>query len=276
MPPPVRAVLGALFGTLPAAVLDALAVLFPVECAGCGASDRALCPSCRARLAPRCERRLLDDGTVVFTGLRYGGVVRHTILSLKEQGRTDVAGALAIPLADTLAAAFSAMTQRGETRDGRPLQGIELCTVPPSRAAFRRRGYDPVALVLRRAGLPAQRGVLVSVRQHAQQKVLDRGARQRNLVGSLAAPHPLGGRKFVLIDDVVTTGATLLEAARAIRAGGGEVLFAVALANTIRLADDFGSSRRKLVTYPEDGATVSERGAGFISWFHWGVTRHGD
>jgi ComF family protein len=271
MPPLIRALLDALLGVVPAAALDALAVLFPVECAGCGASDRALCPACRAQLAPQHERRLLGDGTAVFSGLRYEGVVRRTVLSLKEQGRTDVAGALAVPLADTVAAAFSAAAQHD-----RALRGIELCTVPPSRAAFRRRGYDPVALVLRKAGLPVARGVLVSVRQHAQQKVLDREARQLNLVGSLAARHPLGGRKFVLVDDVVTTGATLVEAARAIRAGGGEVLFAVALANTIRLSGDFGGSQRKLVTSPEDRATVSERGAGFISWFHRGVTRHGD
>ena len=131
-------------------------------------------------------------------------------------------------------------------------------------------------LLLRKAGLPAARGVLVSVRQHAQQKALGRGARQLNLVGTLQARYPLGGRKFVLVDDVVTTGATLTEAARAIRAGGGDVLFAVALANTVRFADDFGSSRRKLVTSPDDGATVSESGAGFISRFHRGVMRRGD
>jgi len=265
MPSLLRALLDAVPGTLSGAALDALAVLFPVECAGCGASDRALCPPCRAQLAPRHERRLLDDGTAVFAALRYGGVVRRVILSLKEQGRTDVAGALARPLADTLAEALSAAARAGGSR-----QGIELCTVPPSRAAFRRRGYDPVALLLRKAGLPVVRGVLVSVRRHAQQKVLDRGARQRNLVGSLAARRPLAGRSFVLVDDVVTTGATLIEAARAIREGGGRVLFAVALANTIRLDGDFGSSRYKLVTSPEDRATVSERGAGSSPGFTGG------
>ena len=264
---PVRA----LFVALPVAALDALAVLFPVDCAGCGASDRALCPACRAKLAPLCERRMLGDGTVVFTTVRYEGAVRHMILALKEQGRTDVARALAAPLAATVAAALAATTQHATTQ-----RGIELCTVPSSRAAFRRRGYDPVLLLLRKAGLPAARGVLVSVRQHAQQKALGRGARQLNLVGSLQARYPLGGRKFVLVDDVVTTGATLTEAARAIRAGGGDVLFAVALANTVRFVDDFGSSRRKLVTSPDDGATVSESGAGFISRFHRGVMRRGD
>ncbi|MEO6944579.1 MAG: phosphoribosyltransferase family protein [Lacisediminihabitans sp.] len=262
----VRAVVDSLPGTLSGAALDALAVLFPIDCAGCGASDRALCPSCTATLTPQHERRLLANGTEVFTALRYEGVVRRIILSFKEHGRTDLAGALGAPLALVLAEVLT--RQAGN--------GIELCTIPPGRASFRRRGYDPVALMLRKAGLPATRGVLVSVRRHAQQKVLDRGERQRNLVGTLATRHSLAGRLFVLIDDVVTTGATLVEAARAIRAGGGEVLFAVALANTVRRADEFGSSRRKLVTYPEDGATVSERGAGSISWFHWGVTRHGN
>lgn len=248
------------FDAARAAALDALAVLFPVECAGCGAPDRALCASCRARLATLGGRRELEDGTAVFTALRYEGTVRRTILSLKEQGRTDVATALAGPLAATLVAAL-----RTEVRTG-----IELCTVPPSRAAFRRRGYDPIALVLRRAGLPRARGVLVSVRKHAQQKALGRAERRQNIVGSLAARRPLVGRSFVLIDDVVTTGATLSEAVRAIRAAGGEVLFAVALANTVRRTDEFESSRHKLVTYPEDRATVSGRGAGSSPGFAGG------
>lgn len=277
MPPPARILFEAVrravsaaadrsvFGAAHAAALDALAVLFPVECAGCGAPDRALCESCRAQLAPLTGRRELEDGTPVFTALRYDGAVRRTILSLKEQGRTDVAGALAAPLAAVVAAALRA----------EPRGGLELCTVPSSRAAFRRRGYDPIALVLRRAGLPGARGVLVSVRRHAQQKALGRTERRQNISGSLAARHPLLGRSFVLVDDVVTTGATLSEAARAIRAGGGEVLFAVALANTVRLTDQFESSRNKLVTYPEDRATVSGRGAGSSPGFAGGLARQG-
>lgn len=214
------------------AALDALAVLLPVDCAGCGASDRALCAACSAKLTPRCSTRTLPDGTTVFTASEYDGVVRNIVLALKERGRTDVARALAAPLAFVVAAALDATAR----------SGIELLPVPPSRAAVRRRGYDPVALLLRKACLPQARGALASVRRHAQQKVLGREERRLNLAGSLRARHPLHGRKFILIDDVVTTGSTLVEAARAVRAAGGEVLCAVALANTARLFDDFGGS----------------------------------
>jgi predicted amidophosphoribosyltransferase len=265
------------------AALDALAVLLPVDCAGCGARDRALCDACRARLLPRCARRVLGDGTIVFTALRYDGVVRSTILALKEQGRTDVARALAGSLTAAVAAALgattagttaTAITVAGAGAAGAAgtggVVGVELVTIPPSRAAFRRRGYDPVALVLAKAGLPLAQGVLVSVRRHTQQKELGREERQRNLVGSLQAGHPLAGRRFILVDDVVTTGSTMIEAVRAVREGGGEVLRAVALANTARLFDDFHRSPSKLVTSPDDGATVSGRGAGFTTWFRRG------
>ncbi|WP_349904332.1 ComF family protein [Parafrigoribacterium humi] len=235
------------------ALLDASAVLLPIDCAGCGAADRALCATCRSGLIARIETRVLGDGTRVVTALAYDGVVRESILAFKHRGRTDVARALAVPLAAAVEAAV-ATTDR---------DGIELAAVPSTRAAFRRRGYAPVAVLLGAAGLgrASGHGVLSFARDHAQQKLLDRGARQRNLVGAMLAAPSLHGRVFILVDDVVTTGATLEEAARAIRAAGGEVLCAVALADTKELAGGSESSRHKLVTSPDDGTTVSKRGA---------------
>ncbi|WP_349899439.1 ribosome hibernation-promoting factor, HPF/YfiA family [Parafrigoribacterium soli] len=244
-------------------VLDALAVLLPVECAGCGAPDRALCPACRTALSPRVTRRELRDGTVVFAALGYDGVVRQSILALKRNGRTDVARALAVPLAAAVAAALRDTTH----------QAVELAPVAPARAAFRRRGYDPLALLLKRARLRPS-GPLRWVHDHAQQKSLDRAERESNLVGAMGARGALDGRAFILVDDIVTTGATLREASRAITAAGGEVLCAVALANTASRIDDFDCSRRKLVTSPDDGATVGKRGALVIPGSA-GVTRHG-
>ncbi|MCY7413383.1 MAG: hypothetical protein LH471_10180, partial [Salinibacterium sp.] len=111
---------------------------------------------------------------------------------------------------------------------------VELAAVPSSGAAYRRRGYDPVQLLLRRAGLAPERVLTVST-PRSQQKKLGTLERFENVTGSMAARTSLSGRRFVIVDDVVTTGATILEAARAVIAAGGTVCGAATLAFTPRL-----------------------------------------
>jgi ComF family protein len=208
--------------TLQNALLDAWAVLSPVSCAGCAADDRALCPACRVALALDLRRGRLADGTPVFSAVRYSGPVRRTILAFKEQGRTDVAAALARPLRQALAAAAE---HTGVT--------ARLATVPTTRAAYRRRGYDPVALLVAKAGGHPVR-LLRHTRAHQAQKSLGQAERSSNLAGSLGARWPDAGR-VIVVDDIMTTGATLTEAVRAIRAAGGSVEAAVTLAFTERI-----------------------------------------
>lgn len=202
------------------AVLDAFAALSPVDCAGCGGADRSLCAECRRQILPAVTPRTLADGSIVYTALRYEGVVRQALLALKESGRTDVAKPLGAALAFALARAT-------ETR-------AEIVPMPTSRAAWRRRGYDPVLLLGRSAGYPLAR-VLVQRNTTVSQKTLGADERASNLRGSMSARRSLVGRRFVLLDDVLTTGATLSEAVRAIRAAGGETVGAAALAFTPRL-----------------------------------------
>jgi ComF family protein len=209
------------------AILDALAALSPVDCAGCGSADRALCANCRRAIEPAVTPRTLLDGSTVFTALRYEGVARQALLALKESGRTDVARPLALSLAPALHRVIAV--------------GVEIVAVPTSRIAWRRRGYDPVALLARRAGFDLAR-VLVHDRRTASQKTLGLEDRAANLHESMSARRSLTGRRFVLVDDVLTTGATLSEAARAIRAAGGEVVGAAALAFTPRLSGPSASS----------------------------------
>ena len=208
--------------TLRDALRDAWAVLFPVECAGCGAPDRGLCGECSAALSPLPTPRLGPGGLRVVTALGYEGRVRRVILALKELGRTDVATHLAAPLSAAISRA----------RDKHP--HAELALVPTSVGAFRRRGYDPVLLVVRRIGHRPAR-VLVPRRRTSRQKTLGVADRAANLRGAMVATRRLEGRTFVLVDDVLTTGATLGEAARAIQAAGGEVIGAATLAFTKRL-----------------------------------------
>ena len=238
------------------ALLDALAVLSPISCAGCSVPDRALCSDCRAALTATVLPRTVS-GLRVYTALDYTGVVRSSILALKENGRTDVARPLGQPLRHALAAAFAdalaAATAAKRSVAGRPSTTaglppaaalhdsarLELVSIPPSRAAWRRRGYDPVALLCRRAGYRdagyRRARVLVPTRRTRSQKTLGEVERADNLSGSLRARTDLTGRRFVVVDDVVTTGATLLEAQRALTAAGGEVVCGVALAFTPRI-----------------------------------------
>jgi predicted amidophosphoribosyltransferase len=211
------------------AVLDAMAVVLPVTCAGCGADDRALCIACRSQLQPQPFVRALGDGTPVWAALAYDGVVRRAILGLKEQGRTDVVKTLAAPFASAVACAVASAAQHAGQRGA---VGVELVIPPVSRASFRRRGYDPVRLLARAAGLPRPTTALVNLRERASQKTLDRGQREVNLVGSMAPNGALQGRRFLVLDDVVTTGATLVEVIRSLRDGGAVVVGAAVLAAT--------------------------------------------
>lgn len=209
-----------------AALAEALALVLPVACAGCDEPDVALCEACAALLRPAVTRRAL--GSEVWSGLSFAGVPARVVRALKEEGRTG----LARDLAPALRAAVDAAVADASSHAGRTLRSVVVVPIPTSRAAYRRRGYRVVELVARRAGLRCVRA-LRPARVTADQRGLDRAARRRNVAHSLAAEH-VAGLCVVVIDDVVTTGATLEEAVRVLRAAGAEVIGAATIAATPR------------------------------------------
>jgi predicted amidophosphoribosyltransferase len=110
---------------------------------------------------------------------------------------------------------------------------VLLAGVPSSRRAWRARGFAPVDLLLRRAGLRPVR-LLRPGGRVADQVGLGRQARLDNRTGALVAARRLAGQRVLLVDDIVTTGATLLDARRAILLAGGEVIGAATVAETRR------------------------------------------
>lgn len=204
------------------ALLDAAAVLLPVRCAGCSAPDRSICAACARSLTPQ-DRSRTVAGFTVFSSLDYDDVPRAVLLAYKDAGRVDAAPALAGALRRAVVTASA----------GRSVVPV---LIPSTRAAWRRRGYHPTGMVLARSRVlvPPLWRALRLARQTADQAGLSSSERGRNREGSMVASRRVTGRHCLLVDDIVTTGATLAEAARAIIAAGGEVAGAATIAQTPR------------------------------------------
>jgi predicted amidophosphoribosyltransferase len=198
-------------------------------CDGCGLPGPGLCPSCRALLRGAPVGPVRPDpcppGLPPVSALAaYDGPLRGLLLAHKERGCTG----LAEPLGDGLAAAVRCLG----------VGAVTLVPVPSSPAAVRARGHDHAWRLARAAarqlgaGTSAER-LLLPVRRVTDQAGLSHAARAANLRGAFAA-RVGPPRRVVVVDDVVTTGATLVEAARALRAAGHEVLGASVVAATAR------------------------------------------
>jgi predicted amidophosphoribosyltransferase len=204
-------------------------MLLGTACAGCGRPGPPLCPCCRAALVAAdpiaIELAGLDSCRSV---LRYEGVARDLVLALKYRNQR----ALLASMGSAVAAAAL---------------GVEPDVVtwaPASSACRGRRGYDQGELLARRVAaeldVPA-RGLLD--REAGTPQTLATGAVRRR--GPTLAAHATGRRRdarrragsgasarVLVVDDVVTTGATLQVAARALRAAGIQEVHAATLART--------------------------------------------
>ncbi|MCW7946379.1 hypothetical protein AAW14_31440 [Streptomyces hygroscopicus] len=214
---------------------DLTDLVLPAECGGCGRPRTVLCPECRAALqgtAPRSVRPVPEPAglPVVHAAAAYEGAVRATLLAHKERGALMLAGPLGAALAGAVRAGPGGQVPSGARGGPRPLL---LVPVPSSRRAVRARGHDParrIALAaageLRRTGTAARVvSVLRQLRPVADQAGLNSGQRLANLTGALGVAgggtRLLAGGRVVLVDDLMTTGASLTEAARAVRTALG-------------------------------------------------------
>ncbi|MEW1692445.1 ComF family protein [Streptomyces sp. NPDC091265] len=202
-------------------------LVLPVACGGCGRPRTELCEECGAQLhggAPHPVRPEPEPAGLppVHAAAAYENAVRAVLLAHKERGVLGLAGVLGKALAGAVRAGA-----------GPPDPGpLLLVPVPSARRAVAARGHDPArrialaaAAELRRAGTPARvAAVLRQRRPVADQSGLGARDRRANLAGALelvvGGRRLLGAGPVVLVDDLLTTGASLAEAARAIDESG--------------------------------------------------------
>jgi predicted amidophosphoribosyltransferase len=210
-----------------------LDLVLPLECGGCGAPATRWCQTCAVALRvhdhdPQVITPRLDPGVPVFALGRHAGSRRQVIVGLKERGRAD----LITPLAHALAAGIHRLLTWG-------VLDLPLTVVPAPtrRLAARRRGGDPVTR-LAAAAVAAHPGINVvpalRLTGFTRDSVgLGSSARQRNLAGRvrLAADRLPDGADILVVDDIVTTGATACESVRVLRVAGKNVAGVLAIAH---------------------------------------------
>jgi predicted amidophosphoribosyltransferase len=208
-------------------VLD---LILPLECGGCGAPATRWCDACALELSvaadqPHVVNPRVDPQVPVFALGRYAGTRRQAILAVKEHARGD----LVAPLARALAVGVHRLLTWGLVETP-----LTIVPAPTRRSAARRRGGDPVTRLARVAvaGHPE-----VSVVQALRMKALTRdsvglgtAARERNVAGRVLSRGQLPGTEVLIVDDIVTTGATAAESVRVLRAAGVRVAAVLAIA----------------------------------------------
>lgn len=207
-----------------------LDLVLPLECGGCGAPSMRWCPACAKELAVRDDEPhlitpRLDPGVPVFALGRYAGARRQAIVAVKEHGRAD----LIPPLANALRQGLERLLH------WRVIDvPLTIVAAPTRWTAARRRGGDPVTRIAVKAtaGRPGITVVqALRMRAWVRDSVgLSSTDRQRNIAGRVKLCSPVTGAVLV-VDDIITTGATAAESVRILQTAAAEVVGVLSLAH---------------------------------------------
>ena len=207
---------------------SALRALFPTRCALCGREGDLICVSCQKTFPPRLD----PDSPPKLTAIRaarsvwpYEGSVREIVRKYKYNGLSSLAPVLAEQMVDVF------------TEWNIYVNVVAYVPIHPSR--LRERGFDQAERLARElsqlVGVPPVSAVVRERETAVQARAMSAAQRADNVRGAFSVPDSDLVRRadVLLIDDVLTTGATLSEAARALRRAGARTVYALTYAHEV-------------------------------------------
>jgi len=217
-------------------IIERLTTLFaPDDCLLCGREGALLCHGCQPKLPPpvgrcfRCQRatsgaackHCLESAGLnsLHVATNYSGASKLLVACLKFRGNQSAARIMASVM-----------------YSGTPLFTEALIVnMPATTAHIRQRGFDQSALIARHLSRRTQQRYTVALRRSGQHHQLGAGREQRlqQLSSSLSVRSVIRDRRIILVDDVLTTGASLSAAAHALLAAGAQAVDAVVFAQSI-------------------------------------------
>ena len=204
-----------------------LDLLYPPRCPFCrrllNEREKGVCRFCAVRYAGQGVRREIEHTAGCLAPLRYEGAVRDSLLRYKFRGVTAYGHVYAEFLAKYI--------------DESHISCDSITWMPLSRKRLRKRGYDQARILAeetaRILGLPCEALLRKTVNTRPQSGIRNAAMRRQNAKGVYACtvPERVRGKRILLIDDIVTTGATLSECAKTLKKAGCAEVYAAAAAS---------------------------------------------
>ena len=198
-------------------------LLYPPQCLGCDLwysfGDGYLCPVCECELSSGQLHRSVH-GIDVFSSFSYTSkIVARIVRALKYEhifGAADLCGKWVTPI-------FARF----------PPENTVIVPVPLHKSRMRERGFNQSELICRAAGGVADTNLLVRLGRTKYQALLSEEERRKNVSEVFTAQRLCDPEfNYVIVDDVVTSGSTLHDCARALRCAGAQKIFGITVAST--------------------------------------------
>ncbi|MFA5095401.1 MAG: ComF family protein [Candidatus Paceibacterota bacterium] len=212
-----------------------LDIVFPVNCVSCEKRGSDLCLKCLLG-SPAAER---ESANWIFPLFDYRHLpIKKSIWLLKYKGKKRLAGIFAEILYERIIEELSELSLMENFRQ--PV----LIPIPLSKKRYRERGYNQAELICRElikinnlrhgADLKLEKNILIKIKETEHQaNIKDRKDRLKNLANSFSVKNSerIKGKNIILIDDVTTTGATLVEAKKILKQSGAKKVIAFTVAH---------------------------------------------